>query len=363
MSKQRATKQGTTLALSVLMLGLFVFITYFYWVPDTLISIVPDNVLFYAHLNLNKLHYSGHLTRKWLRVNNDRTKNIFKEYLVNPDIINSLEEIALFALPKDDLGFGQFGLIFKGKMGLKDLQDWLLPSHFVRQISDKIFIVSSQIDLGELENLTPFSKENRFRFINPFTKEPSLVQGYVNLESKFVRFNILYSSLKENKLFFEIENKSNFNYPLLSFEQNNFSILGNTFDFVFIFPKQESLNELKNRIKVYLASQRPKERKVILPDNSSFVELLVDPQDFIFQKEGMIDYWQEPFDQNFEIAFSQNQEHIFFSNNHILLKKIISIKPEEGLISALYWEIDNPWLQRLVLQEKNQKVKGFLELK
>jgi len=363
MYRQRATKQGIILVLSVLMLGLFVFVTYFYWVPDTLISFVPDNVLFYSHLNLNKLHCSGYLARKWFRLNDDKIENIFKEYPINPDVINSLEEIALFALPEGDLGFSQFGLIFKSKMSLEDLQDQLLPSYSIRQISDKIFIASSQINLDGLENFIPFSKENRFRFINPFNKKPSLAHGYVNLESKFVRFNILYSSSRENKLFFEIENKNSSDYPLFGFEQDNFSILGNTFDFVFIFPRQESVDELKNRIKVYLASQRPKEREVVLPDNSSFIELVVDPQDFVFKKEGMVDYWQNSFDQNFEIALFQDQKYTFFSNNHILLKKIISIEQEEDLISALYWEIDNPWLQRLVLKEKDQKVKGFLELK
>ncbi len=363
MSKQRATKQGITLALSVLMLGLFVFITYFYWVPDTLISFAPDNVLFYTHLNLNKLHYSGHLVQKWFRANNDRIENIFNEYSISPDVINSLEEIALFILPESDLGLSQFGLILKSKADLKDLQILLTPSYSIQQISDKIFIVSSQIDLDRLGNLTLFPKENRFQFISPFSKEPSLAQGYFNLKSKFFRFNILYSSLENNKLFFEIENKNNLDCSLFNAQQNDFSILRNVFDFVFIFPRQESFDELKNRIKIYLASQKPKERKVILPDNSFFIELVVDPQDFIFKKEGIIDYWQGFLGQNFEIALFQDQKRTFFSNNHILLKKIISIEQNEDSVSALYWEIDNSWLQRLVIRETEQKIKGFWELK
>jgi len=88
MSQRIIKNKRLTLFLSVLMLGLFIFATYFYWVPDTLISFVPDRVLFYANLNLNKLHYSGYLTRKWFSVNDDRLKNIFKEYSIDPDIIN-----------------------------------------------------------------------------------------------------------------------------------------------------------------------------------------------------------------------------------------------------------------------------------
>lgn len=363
MYRQRATKQGIILVLSVLMLGLFVFVTYFYWVPDTLISFVPDNVLFYSHLNLNKLHCSGYLARKWFRLNDDKIKDIFKEYSINPDVINSLEEIALFALPEGDLGFSQFGLIFKSKMSLEDLRSRLPSSYSVRQISNKIFIASSQIDLDESGDFISFSKRNRFRFINPFNKELPLVHGYVRSGSKFARFNVLYSFPQKDKLFFEIEDKNSFNYSLLGFERDNFFISENTFDFVFIFPRQESLDKLKNRIKTYLASRSPKKRKVVLPDNSFFVELVVDPQDFVFKKDGMIDYWRDSSGQSFEIAFSQNQWHTFISNNHILLKKIISIEREKGLISALYWEVDNSWLQRLVLQEKNQKIKGFLELK
>ena len=380
MSQRIIKKQTITLFLSVLMLGLFIFATYFYWVPDTLISFVPDRVLFYANLNLNKLHYSGYLTRKWFSVNDDRLKNIFKEYSIDPDIINFLEEIALFIPAEDNLNVSQLELILKSKIDLEGLEA-LLPSFcIVRQISDKVFSVSFHVNNDRLENLTSFSKENRFRFINPFKKEPSLIQGYIDLElmstyspikrklskSELVRFNILYSSAESNKLFFEVENKNDFNYPSLSLQENDFSILGNDFNFVFIFPRQESIDELKNKIKVYLASQKPKERKVILPDNSSFIELIVDTEDFVFQKEGLIDYWQESLnyeDYNFEIAFFQDQECTFISNNHILLKEIISIEQKEPSNSSLYWEIDNAWLQRLVLQEKNQKIKGFCELK
>ena len=370
-------KQTVILFLSVLMLGLFIFVTYFCWVPDTLIPFVPDNVLFYAHLNLNKFHYSGHLAQKWLKINKDKTENIFKKYLINPDTLNSLEEISLFVLTEDDLGLSQLGLILKSKISVEDLQELLLPSFLVKQMSDKVFVISSQIDLDRLENLTFPSQRNRFRFISPFNKTPSLAQGYVDLElistylpikkksskSKFVRFNILRSSSQNSKLFFETENKNSFDYSLFSNQQNNFPILGDAFDFVFIFPTQEPLNKLKDRIKIYLALQKPKERKVVLPDNSSFIELVAEPQDFIFKKEGQIDYWQNSLGQNFEIAFFQDEKRTFFSNNHILLKKIISVEQKKNSNSVLYWEINNPWLQRLVIQEKGHGISGFLELK
>jgi len=380
MSQKIIRKQTITLFLSVLMLGLFIFATYFYWVPDTLISFVPDRILFYANLNLNKFHYSGYLTKKWFSVNDNRLKNIFKEYSIDPDIINSLEEVALFVPAENNLKVSRPEIILKSKMDLEGLEA-LLPSFcIIKQISDKVFSVSSHTNNDRLENLTSFSKENRFRFINPFKKEPPLIQGYIDLElisayspikrkflkPELVKFNILYSSVESNKLFFEVENKNDFDYPSLSVQENDFSILENDFNFVFIFPKQESIDELKNKIKVYLASQKPKERKVILPDNSSFIELVVDTEDFVFQKEGLIDYWQESSDyedHNFEIAFFQDQERTFVSNNNILLKEIISVEQKEYSNSALYWEIDNAWLQRLVLKEKNQKIKGFCELK
>jgi len=363
MHRQRSAKESMTLALFALILCFFVFSVYFCWTPDSLIPFVPDDVSFYSHLNLDKLHYSGRLARKWLSANNNITEDVFKYYSINPDIVDSLEEVALFALAESDLRFGKFGLIFKSKMSLEDLRSRLPSSYSVRQISNKIFIASSQIDLDESGDFISFSKRNRFRFINPFNKELPLVHGYVRSGSKFARFNVLYSFPQKDKLFFEIEDKNSFNYSLLGFERDNFFISENTFDFVFIFPRQESLDKLKNRIKTYLASRSPKKRKVVLPDNSFFVELVVDPQDFVFKKDGMIDYWRDSSGQSFEIAFSQNQWHTFISNNHILLKKIISIEREKGLISALYWEVDNSWLQRLVLQEKNQKIKGFLELK
>ncbi len=385
MSIQKITKQGIILVLSVFMLGLFIFGTYFYWVPDTLISFVPDNVLFYAHVNINKFHYSGYLAQKWLKANSKTIENIFKEYSINQNIIDSLDEIALFTLAEDDLSTSQLGLILRSKTNLKNLQDLLPSSCSIKQMSDKIFIVSSQIDLNRLENSIFPSEKNRFRFISLFNREPSLAQGYLNLEltslylpikkklleSKFVKFNILYSSFKSSKLFFETENKNSFNYSLLNFQEDNFSILKNSFNFFSVFSIEESLDNLENKIKIYLASQKPKERKVVLPDNSSFVELIVDSQDFIFKREGTIDYLQgffshkdqEFIDQNFEIAFFQDQKHTFFSNNHVLLKEIIPIEQREDSISSLYWEIDNSLLQRLVLHEKDQKIKGFLEFK
>jgi len=373
-------KQTVTLFLSVLMLGLFIFATYFYWVPDTLISFVPDKILFYTHLSLNKFHYSGYLTRKWLNFNIDKVESIFKEYSINPDIINSLEEIAFFIPEKNSSDISQFELVLKSKIDLNDLQALLPSSCFVNQISNKVFAVSFQVDSNRLEDLTSFSRENRFRFINPFNKKPSLIHGYANLglmsaylpiekrsfESNFIRFNVLYSSSEKSKVFFEIEDKNNFDYSLFVSEQNDFSVLGNAFDFVFVFPKQEPIDELRNRIKIYLASQRPKERKIILPDNSSFIELIVDIEDFVFKKEGLIDYWQEFLSDesyNFEVALFQNQERTFFSNNHILLKEIILTEQKESSNSALYWEINNVWLQRLVLKEENKKIKGYWELK
>lgn len=384
MSLKIIKKQTAILFLSVLMLGLFVFATYFYWVPDNLVPFLPENVLFYAHLNLNDFHYSGHLTQKWFKSNINEVGSLFKEYSIDLNIIDYLEEVALFVLPGENIDSSQLGLLIKTKAGQDDLQDLLPPSFFVKQISDQIFIASPQIDLSISDGPISFSKENRFQFINPFSKEPSLAQGYVNLDlmsaylpikkqflrPKFVGISILYHSYRDNRLFFEIEDKNSFDYSLLSSNFSDFSIPKKTFGFAFIFPKQRSLEELENRVKAYLALQRPRERKVVLPDNSFFTEIVIDPQNFIFKKEGLIDYWQdfsddgqEFLDNNLEIAFAEDQKHTFFSNNHILLREIMTIEREEDSISNLYWEIDNFWLQRLVIQEKSQKIKGFWELK
>ncbi len=377
MSQKIIKRQTVILFLSVLMLGLFIFATYFYWVPDTLIDFVPDNILLYSHLNLSKFHYSGYLAQKWLKANDDRIENIFREHSVDFSIINSLEEIALFVSAEDNSGVSQLELILKSKIGLNDLQKMLPSSCFVEKISDKVFRISFHINSDKTRDLTSFSRENRFCFISPFDKTPSLVNGYIDLgvmsvylpapkipmESRFVKFSVLYSSPQNNKLFFEIENKNTFDHPLFSSQENDFSVLGNDFDFVFVFPRQESINELEDRIKVYLASQNPKERKVILPDNSSFVEIIVDTEDFVFKKEGLIDYWKESPDYGFEVALSEDEESTFFSNNHILLKEIILTEQKENSKSALYWDVNNTWLQRLALKEKNQKIEGFLELK
>ncbi|MCF7906716.1 hypothetical protein K9K85_00310 [Patescibacteria group bacterium] len=379
-------KQPLVLFLAALMLVFFILITYFYWVPDSLISLVPGNALSYTHLNLSKFHYSGYLSQKWIRNHQSLVKDFFQERSMPSDFLDFIEEIAFFTLPPEkDNNLPSMNLLFQSKdLKKEDFQEFF-KEDWVEEMAPHIFLVSKEKkDFTKKEGF--LSQDSSFRFINPFQQEVVLAPGYFDLNlvslylpvrerglaknSELKEFEIIYS-LKEKDLFFQIESSSDFIVLVNNFNSEDLWNLKNEFKFVFSFPDQTSLENLRQKISTYLAWGSPRERQIVLPDNTSFTEIVINPEKFAFEEKDSIYYWQSPSlegDQEFsqfplvEFAFFQEKGYVYFSNDFSFLKEIKNRQQQgEEKQEFLLIELNNPWFQSLVLSFQDNKIVGHLE--
>lgn len=385
----RANKrQPLVLFLAALMLIFFVLITYFYWVPDNLISLVPNNALFYAHLNLSKFHYSGHLAQRWVKNNQALVKDFFSNQSMPENFLDFIEEISFFALPaENNADLPSINLLFQSnKFKEEDFREFFVGNE-VKEIAPHTFFVSKQ-ERDLIKERGSLSQDSSFRFINPFQKEVVLVPGYLDLslisshlpfqEKQFVKnfelkeFAIIYS-LKEKDLFLQMEEKGDFNFLVNDFASEDFWKLKNDFNFVFSFSSNISLEDLKQKISTYLALGRPRERQVVLPDNTSFTEIVISPEEFAFTEKDSIYYWQNSssLEKNYdfsqlplEFAFFQEKNCVYFSNNLSLLKEIKNSQLEDKNNQRfLLVEFKNFWIQRLIFSVQDSKIIGRWERK
>jgi hypothetical protein len=302
------------------------------------------------------------------------------------DFLNFIEEIAFFTLPpeKND-NLPSINLFFQSKTFKKEDFQKFFEDGWVEEIAPHVFFVSrKKQDLMRKQGF--LSQDSSFRFINPFQKEIVLVPGYFNLnlislylpvkegqlvkDSELKKFEIIYS-LREKDLFFQIENSSDFIALANNFNPEDFWNLKNKFKFVFSFSGQSSLESLRQKISTYLALGSPRERQVVLPDNTSFTEILINPDEFTFKEKDSIYYWRSPSlkgGQEFsqfplgEFAFFQKNGYVYFSNDFSLLKEIKkSQQQDKEEREFLLVELNNPWLQSLVLSFRDHKIVGRLE--
>lgn len=341
----------------------FVFITYFYWTPDSIAPLVPEKALFYLHLNLNNLTREGRENADWLREclsGNDE----LEIPMLSKEMVPLVDEIGWIGLAEEDVV--HLALVLKPKIWEKDLVLREEERLVKKKLDSNFFVLATQDKI--LEEIYPRK--------DCFWSQPELstrrgATGFVNLaELSGEKENILKFSARTQKnfLLFEME-------PLARISQTNqtrwldfMPYVREKLVLVVTSSEEINLNTLERRFKINLAYQKPTEREVTLPDGSKFIEFLVDPDQFYFEKKETrgksFRYLIEP-DLGFEIALSKDGTNIFISNSLALLEKTMSAGfwdeyLSDGISGALYWPIKRFGLEDLTAVEKEGRIKGCL---
>jgi len=150
-----------------------------------------------------------------------------------------------------------------------------------------------------------------------------------------------------------------------------------------ISPNIKALDDLEGKIKENLAFKNPIERKVILPDKTSFIELVADPSIFDFNEKSVNNLKLFYFlDNKTEIALAQDDKYAFISNNIPSLEKILINYQSNSQINdnlnisnyfspdilkkffspVLYWKIKQFGVEDMVIINQGLKIKGCLRL-
>ncbi|MDD5625623.1 MAG: hypothetical protein PHG83_00465 [Patescibacteria group bacterium] len=145
----------------------------------------------------------------------------------------------------------------------------------------------------------------------------------------------------------------------------------------------KTMDNLEEKIKENWAFKNPVEKKVILPDKTSFIELVADPSIFNFDEKFINNLKLSYFSDNeTEIALAQNDQYAFISNSIPSLEKIlINYQPtsqinnnlnisnyfspdilRKNFSPVLYWRIKQFGVEDMVIINQNQKIKGCLRL-
>ena len=415
----RLARQVTILSIIILFFAVFIFLTYFFYQPDSLVNFVPENALFYLHLDLNKSRQTGYFGNQWLNdwglgkilarlSQSDSNWSLLGNSLQKQNI-SLLDEVGLIglALEKKDFQNTDKDLPKIDLVLFLKLKRWTSPSLLIKslkqfsvqKLNKSILIVSRQPFFIKDKQLN-FLKENQLigsNFLSSISNSPVWGKGYVNLKdlikffkkeqeagwlnNRFVKLSLLppQKGPRPQSLFFTASLINQENQPLIfPFENLDFNNdLG--LNFIIIVPRTGTIDFLENRIKTALSFQNPKEEEMILPDGTSFVELIVDPNVFNFEKKEIKDtqfrYWQSKLLLNredkgaFGVILWQNEKYAFISNNFSLFKNItertsscFSHLQNKDFDKGMYFQIENFGIKGLMVIEISEGVKGCIDL-
>ena len=387
------------LVLASLMLLVFFLITAFYFASDNLIKYIPQNTFFYLHLD------RAGLKNNWLKqVLNEISSLDSNLHFIGKNLsaenIVLLDEVGLVYLLTDTSATvikGNFILFLRFK-NKTQLVDFLAAKKFmgVSKKLDKYTLV-----LGLEPDILNFSQNNVFgqpRFLENINNllNQAIAQGYINLspldrlmkkrpdnllKNELVKFNI-YLNQELNKLSFTLSQSPDSKKQIFDLMEN-IQLTKTAASFVFIFPSSTSLETLEKNIQTKLAWQKPIEKEIILPDGSTYLELVADPSIFHFTKKQIqgkeLHYWQEifleaedspEFDQsNLEIVIWQDNQYTFISNTISLFNKLtteanpcFSSFQKQDFKKAVYFQINKFKIQDLILTEILNKINGCLNI-
>lgn len=105
---------------------------------------------------------------------------------------------------------------------------------------------------------------------------------------------------------------------------------------IFVFSAQETLDQVEDRIKFSLAEQNPHRRQVVLPDQTSFNELIVEPKIFKFNRQEINNTELRWLKQsNFEVAIAIDQDYFLVTDKLTALNYYLENKDTRDLDSIL----------------------------
>ncbi len=386
-----SSKKSTVLVLLFLTLVIFLIFVYFFWQPDSLIKFAPSKKLFYLHFDLNAVRRAGKFGNNWFEreqtevfleklfeanENLSLVENIFK----NKEVLDEIGLIGLWETPPEKNVNPKINLVF-----LLKTKKWTEPSLIysqmrdfrVKKLTDRIWEVSLR-EYVLAENIV-IEKNGFLRRNFSFSKimHPSWVRGYFypgvmelpdrEDSNEMIRINCFSLGVGSDDLFFELESLINEKRNVLSL--NDFGEKSEQM-FVLIFPRDGSMNDFENKIKMELALKNPVEENVLLPDGTNFIELKADPGVYEFIKEEVDGFEVKSLkflteQESLEIFLHQDQKYFYISNQRHLFKAIdgaISLLNQNQLIKGVYLFINDKGVRDLTIIENPESIKGVLRI-
>ncbi|MDA2922071.1 hypothetical protein MYX07_02260 [Patescibacteria group bacterium AH-259-L07] len=150
---------------------------------------------------------------------------------------------------------------------------------------------------------------------------------------------------------------------------NNSVLYNSTPDRIFIlgFSSDKSLEDFEKKIKAHLALHTPVEKRVVLPDGSTFIEIIADIDVFDF-KDKVIDekrvrYWE---DDNKRVVLWKDKNYIFVSNsleaNQNFISMCFSNLEDNKFRQAVYVQLNTYNIEDIIMGEGDKKLEGCLKL-
>jgi len=341
--------------------------------PDHLINFVSADIDFYLHFNLNKSSYQGIKGRQWL---NKFWPEEFFNYLKSSNNDFSLLGLNLSKemLPLID----EMGLIIKGNnlvflLKTKDSIDYPFIirnqqlNFFSRRLQSRILALSNSEEfLQEInyKNQGLTSKKRSFTLLNnpAFSgiaakrRLTGFIDFYFRPQRKvdFIHFLI---SPKKNRLCLSAKIVG---LPVFSFEEGLklFNYLPGKF--VLLSPSQEETEAILSEIKKYLAWQNPIKKQTLLPDSTSFQELIVDPSYFQFREKKLagqkIYYLEEK-----KIALCRINDSLLLADDLSSLEEVVQKGDFLNFQQFFYWSVNFGNIKEILLKQKGEEVKGYIE--
>jgi len=376
-------KKTTIFLLFFLALFFLVFIRFF-WHPDILMGLVSGQEDFYLHFDLNSIRRAGKIGNDWLK--NTKT-NIFLEGLLTTNensllirrILENkehLDEVGLIGFKKEGGGNDnkEFNLVF-----LLKIKQWTDPSLIDKQIKEfAVKKINRRVWMVSLENIFQqdifYKNSFKEKFSFSLDTTPFWIKGHFYpektnlnncLETK-VKINC-FSFLGLNSLFFnlKIDNQKDIsniflNWPKTENRTNQ--------EYVLIYLKRETMESFENKIKTGMAVKNPVEKTVFLPDGTSYVEQIIDPNvyEFINKTTDGLEIKQLTFQQDFEEIFLyQDQNYFYLSNGPHLFKTVnglTGVFKQDEVVNGFYYFINNKGARDLTVIETRELIKGILRI-
>jgi len=311
---------------------LFFTIFSFFYFQDNLLKYAPEQTDLYIHYKNNPFSKEINSKQWLLYLSNDTIPNNSKK-IKEASIITILES--------KDIDFNTFPFNNKQPISTTSTQIVILKGepgdfsnypYYKKQLAENVFALSKSKEALKIKFKNNFQiKKNNF--FSPFKGFLKIKDTIYPLYFKISKQKIIFSSgknlLKDQTIYSFLENpgwkylipKTNsiileninsLNQPNLIYWQNNNCFLS--------YQTEQSLEQIQNELKIYLANKYPKKEKIILPDKTIAFELKASPQSFNF--ENCQDFLCLQQDNKESFAFKKEKNFLLFLNNLDYLNEV-----------------------------------------
>jgi len=410
-------KMGYKIIIIIFFIIILVYLIgfYFFYKPDKLKAYIPEKSFFYLHIDLNQSRRGGCLSNQWIenqikdkffeKISEENPKIFLLEKLVQKQNREILDEIGLVGLdlntenkPKeDDFSKDSFKAnnFFQDYIFFLKTKKWVdksiliknLNNFYIQQIDKQVWLVST----------FPYQYEKQSRKQNQNNQDkffefsdliyPAWAKGYIKPEflNDKLEFNI-YSDLYSKDISFlvEINDLKNIDNLLEQTIIKSFKIESlnkaeeekkrekytddNKQDkgFILVYLWPSGIKSFKNMISQSIAFQNPEKKQVVMPDNTSFDEIVVNPDNFAF-KMGQINnratYYLNKEGLN-KIFIWQDQEYVFLTNQRSLVNGLEDsfsfFLQEQKPFQSLFINIEDMGVKYIYFSSFLKQIKGII---